>query len=166
MKKKILLLLLSCSMLGLTACASNADSAITAEDVLAEQEGVSAVEDMAVNEPEEEMIVDMGVSSIYTDEDRNTAVSAILDEFDTWEGCEMHAIRYAGDEVCTEENLEWLNSLDEDANYTECIEFVSEFHSPVEGGGAWEPDQEYVDWNWWLARTDADSDWVLVNWGY
>jgi len=37
--------------------------------------------------------------------------------------------------------------------------------SPKEGGGAWEPDYEYSDWQWWLARTDG-GEWQLITWGY
>ena len=45
------------------------------------------------------------------------------------------------------------------------IEFLTDFHSPVEGGGAWEPDTEYTDYQWWLAR-EADGGWELLSWGY
>lgn len=31
--------------------------------------------------------------------------------------------------------------------------------------GAWEPDQEYTDYQWWLARAE-DGDWEIVSWGY
>ena len=41
----------------------------------------------------------------------------------------------------------------------------SDFHSPVEAGGAWEPDTEYTDWQWWLARSDGGK-WKLLTWGY
>ena len=95
----------------------------------------------------------------------DAAAALIRAEFDRWEGCEMHSLRYAGDEACTEENLAWMNSLKEESRFTRCIEFVSDFHSPAEGGGAWAPDEEYTDWQWWLAGTE-DGDWVLVTWGY
>lgn len=39
------------------------------------------------------------------------------------------------------------------------------FHSPREGGDAWNPDFEYEDWQWILART-SDSGWELLQWGY
>ena len=35
----------------------------------------------------------------------------------------------------------------------------------LEGGGAWEPDTEYTDYQWWLARTQ-DGGWQLLSWGY
>lgn len=67
-----------------------------------------------------------------------------------------------------------MNSLREDgsitvtnesAEFTQCIEFVSDFHSPKAGGGAWEMDYEYTAWQWWLARTD-NGEWNLITWGY
>ena len=72
---------------------------------------------------------------------------------------------YAGDACNSAENIKWVNEITSGKNFTQCIEFLSDFHSPVEGGGAWEPDQEYTDWQWWLART-AGGDWELVSWGY
>ena len=106
-----------------------------------------------------------GESDIYTPADMDAAVARIEETFAGWEGCEMHGIAYAGDECASAENLEWLNGLGEGGNYAECIEFLSDFHSPVEGGGAWEADTEYTDWQWWLARAEG-GEWELVSWGY
>ena len=48
-------------------------------------------------------------------------------------------------------------------------QFNSDFHSPVKeedlAGTAWEPDQEYKDYQWTLAREEG-SPWELVTWGY
>ena len=109
--------------------------------------------------------VDYGTSELYTQQDMDAAIELIRGEFDGWEGCELHSLSYAGDECCSEENIAWMNQLGDDAGFTQCIEFVSDFHSPVEGGGAWEPDNEYTDWQWWLARAEG-GDWQLMTWGY
>ena len=109
--------------------------------------------------------IDYGTSSIYKEEDMDAAIKLIREEFDTWEECELHSIRYAGDECNSKENLEWLNSMDDGQEFTECIEFLSDFHTSKEATGAWEADSEYTDWNWWLARTDG-GDWKLMTWGY
>ncbi len=77
----------------------------------------------------------------------------------------MHAIRFAGDECNSSENVSWMNSLGDGQTFSQGIEFVSEFHSPAEGGGAWEPDTEYTGWQWWLARPEGGS-WELMTWGY
>ena len=111
--------------------------------------------------------IDYDSSSLYTQQDMDLAIRTILREFDTWEGCEMHAIRYGGDFFCSQEKLDWLNILEPERTFTECICFFSDFRSPVtEGGdGAWALDFEYTDWQWWLARENG-GPWVLVDWGY
>jgi D-alanyl-D-alanine carboxypeptidase len=104
------------------------------------------------------------VSDLYTAEDLADAEAKIREEFDTW-GCELLGLEYAGDDCCTDENLAWMNNLSGSGNFTQCAEFLSNFTSPKEGGGAWEPDYEYSDWQWWLARTDG-GEWQLITWGY
>ena len=111
------------------------------------------------------LTVDYGTSEIYTVKEMNAAITAIQAEFDTWEGCEMHSIRYTSDENNNAENIAWLNAHGEGHAFTQCIEFLSDFHSPVEAYGSWNPDTEYTGWNWWLGRTDGGS-WELMTWGY
>ena len=109
-----------------------------------------------------------GESDLYSAEDMESAVAEILKEFNTW-GCELIDIRYAGDECVTEENLKWMNDLGDNEDFTQCIEFIMDFHSPTDeealGGTAWELDADYNDYQWWLARTDGGS-WKLLSWGY
>ena len=124
-----------------------------------------------------EVVIDLGGSSLYTAEERQEAVLLIKEKFASFSGdCELHSIRYAGDEANNGENLKWLNSLrearsdipPEDAGkeYTQVAEFLSDFHSPVEEGPyAWELDMEYRDYQWWLARS-KDGGWEIVSWGY
>ena len=103
-------------------------------------------------------------SGVFTAEDIVEAEAVIHEEFDSW-GCELHSLAYAGDDCCTEENLAWMNSLGDGESFTQCIEFLSDFSSPEDAAGAWEPDSEYTDWQWWLARADG-GDWQLLTWGY
>lgn len=119
----------------------------------------------AVNETD--VAVDLGESEIYSEEDLADAVSQIKCKFASWKGCELHSLKYAGDECVTDENLKWVNEKDEDAGYTQVVEFISEFHSPVEDDGqtSWNIDEEYTGWQWWLARTE-DGGWDVVDWGY
>ena len=110
--------------------------------------------------------IDLGSSALYTEEDLNDAVAAVWEVFTGFTGCEMHSIRYAGDELCTEENLRWMNELDPEGSYTQVVSFLSDIHSPVEDGPyAWEPDTEYTDYGWWLARSDG-GPWTVLTWGY
>ena len=118
----------------------------------------------AVNDPE--LTIDYRTSELYSREELDEAIVQIKCKFASFAGCELHALRYAGDACDSEENLEWLNSLDEGGEYVQAVEFLSDFHSPVEDGPyAWEQDAEYTDYQWWLARTE-DGGWQLLSWGY
>ena len=120
---------------------------------------------LAACAPAAEPETDYGSSSLYSREDMDAAIALIRAEFSTWQGCELHSVRYAGDEANNPENLAWLNSLEPGKSYTQCIEFLSDFHSPKKQSGAWNPDEEYYDWQWWLAR-EAGGSWELLTWGY
>ena len=108
--------------------------------------------------------IEYGDSELYSQVDMDAAIAQIRAEFDTWEGCELHSIRYTGDEHNNADNIKWMNELSEGKIFTQCIEFESDFHSP-KNGGAWEADAEYTNWQWWLSRTDG-GDWKLLTWGY
>ena len=116
-----------------------------------------------------DVTVDYGNSSIYSKEDMDAAISLIKEEFNTWDGCELHSIAYSSDDNCNADNIAWMNELeaanDNEEVFTQCIMFTTDFHSPKEGGGAWEPDTEYEDYEWWLGRSDGGS-WKLMTWGY
>ena len=109
--------------------------------------------------------IDYGASELYDQADMDEAIALIKAEIGSWEGVELHSVRYFGDECMNDENLAYVNSLGAGKDYVQMIEFLTDFHSPVEGGGAWEPDSEYTDYQWWLAR-EADGGWELVTWGY
>lgn len=111
------------------------------------------------------LVIDCGDSKLFTQAELEDAAEKIRAYFADWKGCELHSIRYAGDESCTEENLKWMNELNEDGNYTQVVEFLMDFHSPMEQIGAWEADREYTDYQWWLARS-ADGGWEVVSFGY
>lgn len=108
--------------------------------------------------------VDYGNSQIYTKKDMNKAIDKIVDEFRTWDGCVLYSIEYAGDEKC-EKELEYCRELGDNEDFTQCIVFTSSFRSPVNGGGAWYPNQVYTGWDWYLAR-EENGGWVLLTWGY
>ena len=118
-----------------------------------------------------EVTIDYGHSEIYSQEEMDAAIQLIKAEFSKWDGCELHKIAYSSDEECNADNISWMNmnqleeGNDAKETFTQCIMFTSEFHSPKKGGGAWNPDQEYTDWQWWLARADG-GQWKLMTWGY
>ena len=126
--------------------------------------------------PPPKVAIELGSSSLYSQEELNSAILLIKDKFATFTGCELHSIRYAGDDANNEENLEWLNSLrevrsnippeDVGKRYMQVAEFLSNFHSPVEDGDyAWNQDMEYTDYQWWLGHLE-DGRWEIASWGY
>ena len=117
----------------------------------------------AVNETNVD--IDYGKSSLYTKEELEEAAVQIKCEFASWEGCEMKSLTYAGDDCNTDENIKWLNSINEDSNYDAACEFLCTFHSPKEGGDTWDPDRDYEDYQFWLGK-NSDGGWDLVSWGY
>lgn len=113
--------------------------------------------------------IDYGTSSAYSQEDMEAAIKVIEKEFSTFKGCELHSLSYTSDEECnTAKNIAWMNELEQASDnkevFTQCIAFDSSFHSPKEGGDAWEPDTEYT-WSWWLARSEG-GEWKLMTYGY
>ena len=112
-----------------------------------------------------EVVYDYGKSNLYTGEELQQAAIQAKCEFASFAGCELHNVRYAGDECNAKENIDWLNGLDKKTSYTQVAELLTDFHSPVEGGGAWQPDTEMKDYQWWLAR-EPGKGWQLVSFGY
>lgn len=140
------------------------DSAAIAGEIMGSP-GLTLEEYLAGNRAPD-VAVDLNGSGLYSAEELYDAMLAVKCRFASFAGCELHAIRYAGDEANSEENLAWLNSLSEDGGFTQVAELLTDFHSPVgEGPYSWNPDYEYTDYQWWLARTDGGS-WEIVTWGY
>ena len=108
--------------------------------------------------------VDYGTSELYSKEDMDSAIAAIMNEFNNeWQvKCEMHKIYYAGDEISQKELPHvQLSSI---APFTESLVMYSDFHSPVnpEEAGAFDPDQEYRNYNWILWREEG-GEWIVVD---
>lgn len=126
---------------------------------------------VAVFEPADEgaVYVDYGDSEIYTQADIDAAIDVIMAEFDQWTGATMKRIVLADDDLCMAD-LAYCNSLrsEGDPEFTQAIVFITDFHSPSAEqaeGTAWNPDTDYDDYTWHLARTDG-GDWQLLTWGY
>lgn len=113
---------------------------------------------------DEGVFVYYGKSEIYSREDIDAAMNIVRAEFDTWEGCELHSLVYKGDEVSAD-NLDYCRKLGSGADFSECIVFESSFRSPKENSGAWEPNEEYTGYSWYLAR-EKGGEWVLLTCGY
>jgi D-alanyl-D-alanine carboxypeptidase len=124
---------------------------------------------IAVQPIEEEFSDEIAASELFKYSEISDAMDKVMAEFDTWKGCEFGELRFAGDGASNEENLAWLNEISDGAGYTQCMQLLMDFHSPSSEedlkGTAWEPDTEYKDYEWWLARTDG-GEWTIVTNGY
>ncbi len=109
--------------------------------------------------------LEYGESQMYSNDDIESAAKAVVKEFNSFHGCVLYSLTFAGDDVCEDELL-YVNSLKEDGGeeFVECLVFCSEFRSPVNGGGAWTPNDIYT-WSWYLGR-ETDGEWELVTFGY
>lgn len=108
--------------------------------------------------------IDYGTSELFTEDELKEAAVQIKCMFASF-GCELQSLRYVGDETNNEENLARMNTIDEGKNYTQVIEFVSDFHTPAEGTDVFEGDKDIKDYSWWLARKD-NGGWQLITWGF
>lgn len=110
--------------------------------------------------------IDLGNSELYSKDNLDAAVLQIKCRFASLDGCELHSIRYAGDSAVTDEKLAEINKKNPDGKFTQIAGFLMDFHTPKNTGEAsLEPDREYTDYQWWLART-ADGGWEIVDFGY
>lgn len=74
-------------------------------------------------------------------------------------GCEKAAgpeveINYGNSSVYSKEEID------------EAIEIIQEASTSENASAVWNPDTDYKDYQWWLARTSDNSEWQLVTWGY
>lgn len=106
--------------------------------------------------------IERGTSVLYTEEDIDSALNVILEEFKGFEGCILHTVRYEGD-LKSMANLDYCNYINEEADYVQSICFVSTFHTPKHSDDSWELDTEY-EYSWYLAR-EKDGEWCLVTYG-
>ena len=113
--------------------------------------------------------IEYGESDIYTQADMDGAVERIEEKFDGFTGCVLHSVEYGGDGAVTTDNLERMNSLGKakgyDEEFTQVINFKSDFRAPLFGNPVLNPGWDYKDYQWWLARSDG-GEWVALTWGY
>ena len=170
----VFLLAVSMAIITVTGCSAKKENEAVEESAEAVTEDNEEIETAEFVEKEpripvekadtSQMKIDYKSSEIYSKEDMDAAIKVILDEFSSWDGCVLHSIEYTDDQTCTE-GIDYLNELGTDETFEKCIVFTSSFHSPIEGGGAWEEDVEYEGWQWYLGKT-AGGDWELLTWGY
>ena len=109
-----------------------------------------------------DVAIDLGESAVFSEEALMEAVVQIKCKFAFWKGCELESIRYAGDGAFGEDEPERINSVD--GEYTEGALFYMDFKTLGECEASLDPDTEYKDYKWYVART-ADGGWEIVDQG-
>ncbi len=103
-------------------------------------------------------------------EDSTFAVETINQKLREWK-CTPLKIWYGGDELNNAENIAYMNELAEgrgfEKNFSACMVFYSDFHSPPDNGeiSAWNYDSDYKNWSWYFGLY-SDGTWKLLTWGY
>ena len=113
---------------------------------------------------ETDVVIDYGTSEIYTPDQLKEAAIQIKCNFAGWRGCELYRLTYAGDEVNTQENIDWLNSRNENANYVKAAEFFAEFYTSPEGNEGLAPNKLITGYPWWLGMNE-DGVWDIAAYG-
>ena len=106
--------------------------------------GITLEEYLGAVEPTE-VTIDLGRSSVYTQDELMAAVIRVKCTFAAWDGCKLHAIRYAGDGAGGE-----TGAL-----------FLMDFDAPARLTGEWNYDFAYTDYKIWLVLTEKDG-WQIV----
>ena len=115
---------------------------------------------------ETQPVIDLGTSEIYSEEELREMAILIKCQFASWKNFELHSLKYAGDEVVNEENLNWMNYISPEWKYCKVAEFLMDFHSPKnKEDTVLEVNHEYVDYQWWLG-CDEEGSWEIVSFGY
>lgn len=103
--------------------------------------------------------IDYNDCTVYSKEDVDSAAQVVIEKMDSMKGCVLYSLKYRN-----ADELEYCRSLNEEADYVECIVFDSVFRSPLISYGAWNGNSIYT-WDWYLARAEGGS-WELLTWGY
>ena len=104
--------------------------------------------------------IDYNNCTEYSKDDIDSAAKVVMEKVEEMEGCVLFSLKFSN-----ADELDYCRSLNEPANYEECIVFNSAFRSPLKSRfGAWNTNSLYT-WDWYLARV-KDGQWELVTWGY
>ena len=109
--------------------------------------------------------IDYGQSAIYTKEDMDEAIELIRENASQMTGLKrLINICYSSDDCNSEKNVKWMNECVDDAKFTQCIMFMTDF-TTGSNTTSLNPNDHYTDWHWWLARAEGGK-WHVVTSGY
>ena len=131
------------------------------------QRGECQPGDIMYNVIPDEVIPEMAISELYSDDDLAAAKAAIMDVVDNeWEvNVEMQDVSYLWDEASLSE-LDYCLGLNPEV--IDCAVFISSFYIPeqdVQMAGAFEPDTNIDGWSWTLGR-NAAGEWEVLSNGF
>ena len=114
-------------------------------------------------------VVKPAVSDMFSVQDYNGAAECVIEYFPTFECCDLHELRYAGDKESQTESISRI-----DSGYASDLEFMvltSDFFvQPLplfySQNDAWEHNSMYKNFKWILCRTKGDTDWIVCDHGY
>lgn len=96
-------------------------------------------------------------SDLYTQDEINNAIEVIKREFENWNGCKLHLIYYAGDDVCAEETKN---------RGVQTMVLLSDFTAVNPGGDSGlNSNHTYHNWNWILIKNEK-GQWEHIDHGY
>ena len=119
-----------------------------------------------------EVKVDLGSSSLYSEQERKDAVEVLQKEFSSFKGCVLQSITYGGDEKSksADRGADYGEKIKkkQDASgviYVDSILFLLDFRTTQDAEGAWGKNQEYKAMLFWLARPKG-GPWEYITSGY
>ena len=113
--------------------------------------------------------IDYGESQIFDEDEINTAMDAVINEFRSFNGCDLKKLYY--DEEKFNKTISGYmkngkgayNGVEEE----NVIILFSDFYvSPNGGDVSFNKDFTYTNWNWILIRSSKSDKWEVVDWGY
>ena len=130
------------------------------------QRGECQPGEIMYNTTSNDVVSEVAISEIYSDDDLAAAKEAIMDVVDNeWEvEVEMLDVSYLWDEAAVSQ-LDYCQSLNPEV--TDCAIFISSFYIPeqdVQMAGAFEPNTNIDGWSWTLGKNAAGEWEVLSNW--
>ena len=107
----------------------------------------------------------VGYSALYGENSINEAFDVIEKKFaKDFEGCILTEFRY--DEDVENRFAEEIEKYHKENNQ-ELIVVLSTFDTDEKGGdGGFNPNDTYVNWQWYLVKTADKKSWEIIGWGY
>ena len=123
---------------------------------------------LAVTESKEDIIIDIGQSTKFTEEEITKAIDTVKNNFN-FKGCTLTKLWY-DEEKSNYFSKAYLGTGKGSVNDVEAenvIVLLSNFDVDSSGGdGSFEPNSTYGGWQWVLIRDSKANDWEIDTWGY